>query len=188
VNHLLVSVQFFSQIGTGCHDDGYATTLRSLVTAGFTDKLILLTGYLKMAAGIDNLQLPSFAIPDLFRPEKIVTPSIDPGSSRPMGSNKPFNFSPTTSPNATTTPLPSAHPLHMSSSYSSVLRSGAVPVDKLSNPELGSSDNDKPFITISRSPSSQVSKQRRVDPSMVESKSVCFCPLLIFFHAATLEA
>jgi hypothetical protein len=184
VNHLLVSVQIFLQIGTGCHDDGYATILRSLMTAGFTDKLILLKGYLDMAAGIDNLQLPSFAVPDLFRPEKIVIPSIDPGSSR---GNKLVNVSPTTSPKATNTPLPSMHPPYMSSSYSSVLRSGAVPVDKLFNAELDSSDNDKPFITNSR-PSSLVSKQRRVDPSMVESKFVLFYPLLTFFHPATLEA
>ena len=134
------------------------------MTAGFTDKLILLKGYLKMAAGIDNLQLPFFVVPDLFQPQKIVIPSGD------LGNNELFYVSPTTSPKATSTSLPSTHSPYMSFSYSSTLRSGSVPVD---NPELDSSNNDVPLITNSRPPS-LVPEQKRLDPSIVESKSILF--------------
>ncbi|KAF8803670.1 hypothetical protein BYT27DRAFT_7194995 [Phlegmacium glaucopus] len=60
----------------GCHDNGYATTLRSQITAGFKQKLILLRGYAEMAVAINELELPSFHIPDLFIPQKLgVAPS-----------------------------------------------------------------------------------------------------------------
>jgi len=61
----------------GCHDTGYATTLNSLITHGFGDKLLLLLGYADMAPGIKALRLPSMAIPHLFQPEKFV-PASDP--------------------------------------------------------------------------------------------------------------
>jgi len=56
----------------GCHDTGYATTLNSLITHGFGDKLLLLLGYADMAPGIKALRLPSMTIPHLFQPEKFV--------------------------------------------------------------------------------------------------------------------
>ena len=60
----------------GCHDNGYATTLRSQITAGFKQKLILLRGYADMAAAINELEIPSFNIPELFIPQKLgVIPS-----------------------------------------------------------------------------------------------------------------
>ncbi len=55
----------------GCHDNGYVTTLRSQITTGFKHKLILLRGYTDMASGINELELPSFTIPDLFLPQKL---------------------------------------------------------------------------------------------------------------------
>ncbi|KAF8974358.1 hypothetical protein BDZ97DRAFT_1911551 [Flammula alnicola] len=70
----------------GCHDNGYTTTLRSQITAGFKHKLILLRGYTDMAAGINELELPSFSIPDLFIPQKLViAPTLTP-SSPPLAS------------------------------------------------------------------------------------------------------
>ncbi|PPQ66755.1 hypothetical protein CVT24_008712 [Panaeolus cyanescens] len=57
----------------GCHDNGYVTTLRTQLTAGFKHKLILLRSYTEMAAGINELELPSFTIPDLFLPQKLGT-------------------------------------------------------------------------------------------------------------------
>jgi hypothetical protein len=57
----------------GCHDNGYATGLRSLITAGFQDKLVLLRGYTESAAGIEELGLPSMNIPQLFIPDKLST-------------------------------------------------------------------------------------------------------------------
>jgi len=61
-------------IPAGCHDNGYVTTIRSQITAGFKHKLILLQGYSDMATGIKELDLPSFSIPDLFMLEKLVAP------------------------------------------------------------------------------------------------------------------
>jgi hypothetical protein len=71
----------------GCHDKGYATSLRSLITAGFQDKLILLRSYKESATGIEELGLPSVLIPHLFVAEKLVAshgplPGFKPGRSR----------------------------------------------------------------------------------------------------------
>ncbi|KAL1739153.1 hypothetical protein HDZ31DRAFT_69233 [Schizophyllum fasciatum] len=59
----------------GCHDNGYVNTLRSLITAGYKDKLVLLRGYSDMAAGIAELNLPDYTVPELLRPSKITIPS-----------------------------------------------------------------------------------------------------------------
>ncbi|KAJ7483296.1 hypothetical protein FB451DRAFT_1234011 [Mycena latifolia] len=61
----------FKIVFGGCHDNGYLTTLHSSITSGFKEKLVLLKSYTEMAAGIASLGLPSFAIPDLFMPQKI---------------------------------------------------------------------------------------------------------------------
>lgn len=63
----------------GSHDNGYVTTLRSQITAGLKDKLILLPGYTEIASGISELQLPSLVIPDLFLTEKLAS---SPGHGR----------------------------------------------------------------------------------------------------------
>ncbi|KAJ7742450.1 hypothetical protein DFH07DRAFT_41439 [Mycena maculata] len=63
--------QTFKIIFGGCHDNGYASSLRSQMTAGFRDKLILLKGYTQMANAIAALDLPSLEIPDLFMPHKL---------------------------------------------------------------------------------------------------------------------
>ena len=71
----------------GCHDNGYATTLRSFITAGFQDKLILLRGYSESAASIEELGLPTMTVPQLFLADKLVSshnalPGIRHGRSR----------------------------------------------------------------------------------------------------------
>ena len=58
----------------GCHDNGYVTNLRSQITAGFKQKLILLRSYAELAAGIADLDLPVITISDLFLAEKLGTP------------------------------------------------------------------------------------------------------------------
>lgn len=55
----------------GCHDNGYVTTLRSQITAGFGQKLILLRSYTEMATGVSELGLTTLSIPDLFLPRKL---------------------------------------------------------------------------------------------------------------------
>ena len=81
----------------GCHDNGYVTTLRSQITAGFKHKLILLPSYTEMAAGISELGLPSFTIPDLFLTKKLTV--IGHGSANLDGQG-PLSLSP-----LSTTPL-----------------------------------------------------------------------------------
>jgi hypothetical protein len=65
----------------GCHDNGYTTTLRSQITAGFKHKLILLPTYTEIAAGIAELDLPSLTIPELFQVQKIGTQPGGPNTS-----------------------------------------------------------------------------------------------------------
>ena len=56
----------------GCHDVGYVQSLRSEMTAGFGEKLVLLHGYRVSEPKIDQLGLPSIRIPNLFIEEKLV--------------------------------------------------------------------------------------------------------------------
>jgi len=58
----------------GCHDNGYITNLRSQITAGFKEKLILLRSYVELAAGMADLDLPVLTIPDLFLTQKLGLP------------------------------------------------------------------------------------------------------------------
>nr|GAT54009.1 predicted protein [Mycena chlorophos] len=67
----IVLPQTFKIIFGGCHDNGYASDLRSHITAGFSDKLILLKGYAQTAREIAGLDLPRLENPDLFRAYKI---------------------------------------------------------------------------------------------------------------------
>ena len=89
-----------SEVRSGCHDNGYVTTLRSQITAGFKHKLTLLRSYTEMAVGINELGLPSFDIPDLFIPQKLLalpqtqaqvnsTPVIPPVSLPPSPPSPP---------------------------------------------------------------------------------------------------
>jgi len=56
----------------GCRDNGYITSLHSVVTGGFKDKLVLLRGCKVSEAGIDQFELPSLTVPDLFLETKLV--------------------------------------------------------------------------------------------------------------------
>lgn len=62
----------------GCHDNGYVTNLRSQITAGFKQKMILLRSYTEMATGIVDLDLPVLTIPELFLERKLIIPSHSP--------------------------------------------------------------------------------------------------------------
>jgi hypothetical protein len=55
----------------GCHDNGYVTTLRSHITSGSRDKLVLLQSYGEVASGIGALNLPIISIPNLFISQKL---------------------------------------------------------------------------------------------------------------------
>ncbi|CAL1701466.1 unnamed protein product [Somion occarium] len=88
------ALQTIKVVFGGCHDNGYLTTLRSLITAGYAAKVVLLQGYIEMAAGFRTLELPCLKVPDLFEPEKLcpsanvspvisaATPAVPPGLNR----------------------------------------------------------------------------------------------------------
>ncbi|KAJ7699935.1 hypothetical protein B0H17DRAFT_270131 [Mycena rosella] len=63
--------QTFKIIFGGCHDNGYVSSLRSQITAGFREKLILLRGYTQMTTTIAALDLPILDIPNLFMTQKL---------------------------------------------------------------------------------------------------------------------
>ena len=67
---------------TGCHDDGYAAKLRTLMTEGYKSKLVLLQSYSDMAKEVSTLDLRWLTIPGLFRPNKIENPVFSPRSGR----------------------------------------------------------------------------------------------------------
>jgi hypothetical protein len=73
----------------GCHDNGYVTNLRSQITAGFKQKLILLPTYTEIAAGIAELELPVLTIPELFLTEKLSTPPSDLSVPPGLGPSSP---------------------------------------------------------------------------------------------------
>jgi hypothetical protein len=50
----------------GCHDNGYAPVLESLITDNLRQKLVLLPGHVEVAAGIRNLHLGSLIVDNLF--------------------------------------------------------------------------------------------------------------------------
>jgi hypothetical protein len=145
-----------------------------------------------MAAGIDELALPSITVPDLFRLHKIVTTSGPPIGYGPfqgmtLGSSPQFSTSHPTSPTPTpANPLGSGNPLRnakatntgrrgsLPSSYSSVLQTAPVVDARSLTPELdsdtsSSSDiSDGPPTIGSRSPS-PTTRMKHVNPNIVES-------------------
>uniref|UniRef100_A0A4Q2D3G1 DUF7923 domain-containing protein n=1 Tax=Candolleomyces aberdarensis TaxID=2316362 RepID=A0A4Q2D3G1_9AGAR len=72
-------------IFAGCHDNGYVTTLRSHITSGSRDKLVLLQSYDEVASGIEALNLPIISIPYLFINQKLA-PTATP---QPIQNNLP---------------------------------------------------------------------------------------------------
>jgi hypothetical protein len=55
---------------TGCHDNGYSTTLTRLENEGFLDKIVLLPGYNTLASELKRLDLPTLEI-EVFMTKKI---------------------------------------------------------------------------------------------------------------------
>lgn len=78
-----------------------SSTLNSLITSGFKEKLILLPGYSELAVGIEKLGLPALAIPDLFLSDKI-TGSVLNQAVRSISPPPGLVKSPTPPPNAPT--------------------------------------------------------------------------------------
>ncbi|KAJ3729001.1 hypothetical protein DFJ43DRAFT_1191550 [Lentinula guzmanii] len=95
--------QTFKVIFAGCHDNGYVNNLRSQITAGFKNKLVLLKSYAEMASGIAEMDFPVLTIPDLFITQKLgVTETVTPRLASYSGVTKVPP--PVGEPNETTTP------------------------------------------------------------------------------------
>lgn len=73
--------RYTNAIPTGCHDNGYVTALRSHITSGYKQKLMLLQSYDEIATGIRDLDLPVLMIPGLFMAgnlDTLQTPALAP--------------------------------------------------------------------------------------------------------------
>ncbi|KAJ2912075.1 hypothetical protein MD484_g8338, partial [Candolleomyces efflorescens] len=139
----------------GCHDNGYVPALRSHITSGFRNKIILLQGYNEVAAGISGLNLPTITIPGLFLPEKIQT-----GAGSPQASHVDL-------PTGTSlqTPPPTSSPSLTPSTWSAVVKSrprGTSHARSDTNNHENSADLGS--IQARRNPGSQ--KKREVDRSL----------------------
>ncbi|KAJ3883159.1 hypothetical protein F5051DRAFT_392159 [Lentinula edodes] len=125
--------QTFKVVFAGCHDNGYVTNLRSQITAGYKNKLILLKSYAEMASGIAEMDLPILTIPDLFVAQKLgvteVAASRFPSysSATIVGETKETNKQIPANPQIVSPPT----------SYSSVT---AVPYKRDSTPDLDFSE------------------------------------------------
>lgn len=75
----------------GCHDNGYALSVQSLITTGLKEKIVLLPSYAEMAAAFKSMDLPTLVIGNLFRPDKIVT--VQAPSSPVLSSQRPAAMS-----------------------------------------------------------------------------------------------
>ena len=131
------------------------TSLRSHITAGYKDKLILLKSYDDMAAGFAELDLPALTIHGLFSPNKLSVRG--PQGLGPTSSPRPvtLNLSPSVlsefdrrSPQLT----------HMPTSYSSALQRRVSTPD----PAGSTSDDDIPDRRASTG-------SRHVTPGLVSS-------------------
>ncbi|KAF9483963.1 hypothetical protein BDN70DRAFT_873099 [Pholiota conissans] len=179
----------------GCHDNGYVTTLRSQITAGFKQKLILLRGYTDMAAGINDLDLPTITIPDLFLPQKLVPVGgsfSNPSTTAPLARSIPtqivtpqvhdVTFSAIKTPvqeafealpfaSVDTEPVPSS--LKTLPSYSSAVQTitqkRAITPELDSSGSTSSSDGTDDSLPVIR-PSLTNAKSRRVNPNIPLSK------------------
>ncbi|KAG9317601.1 hypothetical protein JVU11DRAFT_1810 [Chiua virens] len=100
--------QTYKIIFGGSHDNGYVNILRSVITEGFRDKLILLPGYSDVALDIKALGLPELRIPNLFISSKLVPPSyISIASGPPPGLPSIPSRQPASSAQTANSPLPS---------------------------------------------------------------------------------
>jgi len=140
-----------------------------------------------MAAGIEDLALPSLAVPDLFRQHKIVNPpggtlqgstpgnslqssaeqreiSVAPAAVQP-GIDPPYSLKKTGSP-----PAPFRRPSLRSS------RSVNIADDRCSTPELdsgdSSSDTSETASAINGRSYARLPRMKHVNPNIVESYSI----------------
>ncbi|KAG6378862.1 hypothetical protein JVT61DRAFT_13142 [Boletus reticuloceps] len=180
----------FSHLFLGSHDNGYVNALRSVITEGFRDKLILIPGYAEVALDIRALALPELRIPDLFITTKLVPLSYTaiasgpppglPISPRVAAQNGHISNSSTTSvttPHAPADILSTSPRRNSIQSYKSALQAGRPdPVAyETSDSSVSTDANDAhPAQLIHFTPRmSSPGRQRRLNPKLVESVALC---------------
>ncbi|KAJ3793753.1 hypothetical protein GGU11DRAFT_375549 [Lentinula aff. detonsa] len=128
--------QTFKVIFAGCHDNGYVNNLRSQITAGFKNKLVLLKSYAEMASGIAEMDFPVLTIPDLFITQKLgVTEIVTPRLASYSGVTKVLP--PVGEPNETTKIPEILQNASLPTSYSTI---AAISYKREPTPELDSSE------------------------------------------------
>ncbi|KAF8558842.1 hypothetical protein OG21DRAFT_1404128, partial [Imleria badia] len=167
----------------GSHDNGYVNVLRSVITEGFRDKLILMPGYAEVALDIRALLLPELRVPDLFISSKLVPPSYTSIASGPPpglpsiprvaaqnGQLSNASTAPAHAPADISNPIPRRNSFQ---TYKSALQTGRNdPVPYEASDSSGSTDaNDNPaqLIHFTRRVSSP-GRQRRLNPKLPLSK------------------
>ena len=164
----------------GSHDNGYVNVLRSVITEGFRDKLILMPRYADVALDIKALMLPELRVPDLFIASKLVPPSY---TSIASGPPPGLPITPRVTTQNALISNSSANPAHAPDipnfsprrnsfqSYKSAVQTGRDPVPyEASDSSVSTDANDNPaqLIQFTRRVSSP-GKQRRLNPKLVES-------------------
>ncbi|KAJ2916502.1 hypothetical protein MD484_g3893, partial [Candolleomyces efflorescens] len=156
----------------GSHDNGYVTTLRSHITAGFKHKLILLPSYTEVATGISELELPLLDIPDLFMREKLNVANSSNMSIYPV-SGKSGTASSVGSTDEAIAPHPG--PLNPPS-YSTIAMLRAAPRASTSTSDLdsglSSASSNETDDALSRAPTvaGPPKLSRRINPHLPLSK------------------
>jgi len=174
----------------GSHDNGYVNILRSVITEGFRDKLILMPGYSDVALDIKALMLPELRIPDLFITSKLVPPSYTsiasgppPGLPIPLRQpalNGQISNSSVSSVTPTHAPpdIPNSSPRSNTiQTYKSALQTARNDSYEGSESSVSSDANDHDahpaqLIHFTRRLSSP-GRQRRLNPKLVESLAWC---------------
>lgn len=72
---LVSSTLYIHLIASGCHDNGYTSTLNYLQNEGLLDKITLLRGYEVLANELRSLNLPQLEIKGVFMAKKLQSKS-----------------------------------------------------------------------------------------------------------------
>ncbi|EIN10580.1 hypothetical protein PUNSTDRAFT_142559 [Punctularia strigosozonata HHB-11173 SS5] len=164
----------------GCHDNGYYSTLSSLITQGYGERIVLLPGYTEIAAEIKKLPLRSLKTENLFMAEKIPDanaprPHISPSNSppavaSPLSLRKTSASSPRAPPGLSNVVTPMGSTSAIPFTYKAVAaRSENVTGSPPTGDAHSNSDESEDGFTVAhtwRRPAIKAQKPRRIDPNV----------------------
>ena len=171
----LLPSPYTHHLALGSHDNGYVNVLRSVITEGFRDKLILIPGYSEVALDIKALMLPELRIPDLFISTKLAPASYTSiASGPPPGLLARISNSSITSvtPAPAPTDIPNSTPGRNSfQSYKTAAQTGRNDYeasDSSASTDANDAQSAQPFHWQFTNRVSSPGKQRRLNPKLVE--------------------